>query len=494
VFAKLFNFRPLAFWALFVAITVVLCLVNWWLVLSWIVVLVVGALFKKLNTFSCVAVVLCSVVVLSFYVTNMHYTRQPFLRGPNYVEGIVRNITINDNGRASVTLTNVTKGGESVTGRVRLLVPNISQEVQDNVIQVGNVIRAWSNLHKPWDSTSSFNVNNRIRYQGTALQGNITFIRHSNDARSVVLRHSRNFLGNELMYSMLFGDRSSLDEEVREAFTLTGLAHVLAVSGMHVGLIIGILLWILSLFKTGKKTQFIIILLVLVSYIYLADFRYSIMRASIMFLILLFNRMFLRRVETINSISLAAIIILILFPHSILSLSFQLSFACLVGISLFYRPVYSFLEKKIFTAGPRWLITSVTLYLTTAITTFPLLVGAFGYYPLIGLVANVMLLPLLILAFQLSVIALVTWFGFPLLYLVDWIVWFVIRVSDWLASISWQRLAINQSGFWFLFYFLGIILLSRFIFIKNKALRYSLAAACCFVYVASLLVTNFVLS
>jgi len=300
----------------------------------------------------------------------------------------------------------------------------------------------------------------------------------------------------ELMYSMLFGDRSELGEEIRESFTLTGLAHVLAVSGLHVGLIVAILLWILKFFKAGKKTQFIVILLTLILYVYMADFRYSIMRASIMFLILLFNRLFLRRIETISSISLAAIIILILFPHSILSLSFQLSFACLIGIALFYRPISGWLEKKVFTPVQPWwvdkfrkgLVTGLTLYLVTAITTFPLLVGTFGYFPLIGLIANVLLLPIIILAFQMSVIALVTWVGFPLLWVVDRMIWLVLRVSDWLAAISWQRLEITQQGFWYLFYFLALILLTRFIFIKKKTSRYLAAGILLSIYAISLLV------
>ena len=460
-----------------------------------------GATYWKLRwrVFPTVGLILCLMVVISFLVTHNHYTRQPFIRGPGTVQGVVRGVTFNDAGRASVTLANVRVEGQSINGRVRLFVPLM----RNNVLAVGDVIRAHTNLHRPFDSGSSFNVNNRIRYQGSALQGNIYVVRQSNDLRSTILRYTNGFFHQymsedsaELMYSMLFGDRSELGEEIRESFTLTGLAHVLAVSGLHVGLIVAILLWILKFFKAGKKTQFIVILLTLILYVYMADFRYSIMRASIMFLILLFNRLFLRRIETISSISLAAIIILILFPHSILSLSFQLSFACLIGIALFYRPISGWLEKKVFTPVQPWwvdkfrkgLVTGLTLYLVTAITTFPLLVGTFGYFPLIGLIANVLLLPIIILAFQMSVIALVTWVGFPLLWVVDRMIWLVLRVSDWLAAISWQRLEITQQGFWYLFYFLALILLTRFIFIKKKTSRYLAAGILLSIYAISLLV------
>jgi len=300
----------------------------------------------------------------------------------------------------------------------------------------------------------------------------------------------------ELMYAMMFGDRSSLDNEIRETFSATGLAHVLAVSGLHVMLIMGIVVAILKLFRVPKKYQLILVILLLCFYTYLADFRYTIMRASIMFILLFINSLFLRRGDFLSAISFAAIIILILFPHALWSASFQLSFACMYGIALFSRPVGQGLERITPFAKVKWLkgfrkgyIKGINLYTTTAITTFPFLIYYFGNFPAIGLFANVLLLPFIILAFQMSVIALFTWVGFPLLWVVDWIVIVCLRIADWFASIDFLRLYISTTGAWYLFYFVGLVFLSRFVFMKRLH-KYIVASLLFSVYLVSILIQN----
>ena len=510
-----FNFRPMCFWAFFVGLTIVACFiaieVGLWVLLVWFAILCggLGVQFGKnwrelsrAALFPAVALTLCVFAMVSFFVTHNHFTNQPYLDGHGEVLGIVRKTRINAQGTAVVTLSSITFKGERVPGRIRLNVPLVTDDVLSNTLRVGNVISTHVNL-RPTDA-SSFNINNSFRYQGTVLQGLLRFERRSNDLRSIVLRWTHNFFHRhmsdtnaELMYSMLFGDRSSLDEEVRGNFALSGMAHVLAVSGMHVGLIVAIFVFLLNFLKVPRKWQFFIILALLGLYVFLADFRYSILRASIMFTVLLFNRLFLRRVDLLSSISFSAIIILVLFPFGLDSLSFQLSFACLLGIALFYRPVYDWHMRHL----PKWrgkfgqslnrgFSAAMALNIVTNIMIFPFLLGTFGNFPLISFVSNILLLPIITLSFQACVVALLTYVGYPLLWIVDRAIWFVLWASDWMGQLSWQRLDIVQHGFWYLFLLFGLVLLTRFVFFKKRIHRYLAVGTCFAIYTVSLVLQN----
>jgi len=131
----------------------------------------------------------------------------------------------------------------------------------------------------------------------------------------------------------------------------------------------------------------------------------------------------------------------------------------------------------------------ITLYIVTGITVYPLMALYFGSFPIVGLAANMVLLPLLIIAFKFSVIALVTYVGFPLLYVADWLTQAVINASNWLASLSFAQVSLNLSGYWYIFYFIGLFMISRFVFMR-KMHKYAVAGVCFGIYAISVLLMN----
>lgn len=528
---KLFNTRPTVIWAMFVFVTVVLLLRvdvtwGWWVIGVWFGVIFViwGWLFikaqstrhhaqrlRKLKILFVVTIVLCVGVTTSFALTtHAHHNSRQFI-GRGEITGTVRGINIHDEytGRGGATLVNVTWNGESVRGRVRLNFNNIDESHIRN-IEMGNIIQF--NAVMSQIPISGFAVNNRIRYSAS-VNGNhyqniyegvpIRFVKDATDVRSTVMRGVSNFLnrhmtqqGAGVILSMLFGDRSSMDDDVMDSFSATGLAHVIAVSGLHVALLVGILSGIMSLFKISKKRQMFVIIAVLAFYVYLADFRYSILRTSIMFTTVMFGRLFLRRTELVSSVCFAAIIIMVIWPYAVLAWSFQLSFACLMGIALFARPVTRGLDKilpnpksKQGQAAKKYLVRSAMLDIATMFTTAPLIISFFSHFPLIGLVANTVVLPLLVFSFQLGLVATLSWVLFPLLYLADWIIWFALQMATWMANISWAQFSI-YGGTWVHFiYFAGLVFLSRFIFLKPKT-RIALSATAFAIYGTILIIFN----
>ncbi|MCL2846706.1 MAG: ComEC family competence protein [Firmicutes bacterium] len=450
--------------------------------------------------FFVVTIVLCIMVVTSFAITNLAFTNQRHFEGEGEVRGVIRSMRINDEeGSGNIVLANVTFDGNSVRGRVRVNIWNIDE----NPLRLGQIVVTETTIRRT--EPTPFNVNNHIRYTAAVNlnRGTIAVVGDSRDLRSVILRHTHDFFHThmrgesaELLYSMLFGDRSSLDGELQETFRLSGMAHVLAVSGLHVGLIVAIVLGLLSLLRVKRKHQIIVVTMVLLFYMYLCDFRVSIVRASIMFFVIMLTGLYARRVDLISRVCLAWIIVLVIFPYQINSLSFQLSFGCMFGIAFFYRPFTHYLQRlwpetqiKPIAKFRKFSIDSLSLYTVTAITTFPFLIITFGFYSVIGLVTNILLLPFLIIAFQLSAIALLTVVGFPLLYLADVLVRFVAITSDWLARAPFAVINVTAAGYWYLFYFVGLILCTRFIFMRRRY-RVAAVAVCFSIYFLSLVIYN----
>lgn len=501
-----FNIRPFCFWAFFVLLTVMVCLwsrgIGIWVVAVYFVLIISmfvilqhlrtrDAVLKFLGTshiFFVVTLGLCIAVAAVFSLTTLSYTNQRDFMGTAEITGTVESYRIRDDGSGYVLLSAAEFSGERVSGYVQIYFENMSEEQTQHFVTTCRIV-VTTRLNAA--GASDYNINNRIKYTANLRGGEVTPLGEDMQLRHVIARYSKDFLGRvlegenlELMYSMLFGDRSKLDGEINENFSSTGLAHILAVSGMHVGLIVGLLMVVLKLCRLDRKKQFIIIFIVLLFYCYLCGFRYSIMRASIMFLVFLANRIFLRSSDFLSSICAAGVLILIMFPYSLLSVSFQFSFACVLGIAFFQKPVGDFVGR--FIKRPKFLADGITLYFCTAVMWLPLTIQYFGYVPTLGLFANILFLPILLFCFQICVVTLATFLTYPLLYIASLLLSSVLPIIHWLGNLSFSRIYIQGSGYFFLLYFVGLIFLTRFIFMRPRY-KYPIAAVLMGVYVLSLL-------
>ena len=139
--------------------------------------------------------------------------------------------------------------------------------------------------------------------------------------------------------ALLMGERIALAEEDRTAFARIGIAHVLAVSGLHISLIVTALGLLTRRFLSGRQ-QLWFFAIFLLSYAALLDFRASVVRASILTFAFLFSRSRGRSGDSLSAMALAFILILALSPVELSSSGFQLSFAAALGIVLLYQPVH----------------------------------------------------------------------------------------------------------------------------------------------------------
>ena len=143
---------------------------------------------------------------------------------------------------------------------------------------------------------------------------------------------------------LILGDTSKVEEEVNDDFKIANISHVLAISGMHITyIVIGIELLLKR--GIGKRKIRIITIIILVMYMFITGFMPSVVRSSIMGIIMLVSKLIHRKNDIWTSISLSLLILLIYNPFLILNVGLQLSYLGTIGIVCFNKNVYNFLRK-----------------------------------------------------------------------------------------------------------------------------------------------------
>ncbi len=190
-----------------------------------------------------------------------------------------------------------------------------------------------------------------------------------------------------LLRAMLWGDKTLISPADIESFRISGVAHILALSGLHVSFFAAVLMWLIP--ASRAKLRFVVIGIFLLLYCAIAAFPPSLMRASLILLCVFAASVFLRRPDAPSSLSLAAIFILLFDPLSLFDIGFQLSFAAAGGIAML-RPQFLKLLRPL----PRALSESIAITGSATLATLPLSMFYFKTIPVYVLIANLFLVPL----------------------------------------------------------------------------------------------------
>lgn len=149
-----------------------------------------------------------------------------------------------------------------------------------------------------------------------------------------------------IVLSLTLGDKSFLKRDTKTLFRTTGVVHVLAISGLHVGILFLSLQFIfLKILRFNKKTACFFISFCLIFYTFLSGLSSSVLRASLMFIIIQFGLAFLNKPNTLNTIFASAILLLFYNPTYLFDIGFQLSYAAAIGIVILLS--YSFLNYNV---------------------------------------------------------------------------------------------------------------------------------------------------
>ncbi len=151
-----------------------------------------------------------------------------------------------------------------------------------------------------------------------------------------------------LLEALLLGYRRNIDSETYLAFRKTGLLHFISLSGMHFGILIAIIWWLCKTAGLLKRPRSLICIIASILFLLIIPPRAPSIRAAVIIIVFCLSFFFRRRPNPFNSLSLAAIILLLLFrPSQLFEAGFQLSFAAVLGILLFTERIHFFLYEKI---------------------------------------------------------------------------------------------------------------------------------------------------
>ncbi len=294
--------------------------------------------------------------------------------------------------------------------------------------------------------------------------------------------------------ALLLGDRTGVDYTMSSDFEVTGVSHIIAVSGMHVSIVFSVLYML-----AGKRRILtaVIGLPLIVLFAALAGFTPSITRACIMQCLMLLALCFNREYDQLTALGTAALIMLTVNPMVITSVSFQLSCGCMAGIFLFTKPVSAWLldKKRLGRFNSKVLYAvanSVAVTVGAMLITTPLCAIYFGSVSLIGLLTNLLLLWLITFIFY--GILLVCLFGLFssgiaafLGMLFSWPIRLVFAITGGLAKLPLA--AVYTQSVYIVIWLISVyLLLSVFLILKKrpvKILTVSILACLCLALLCS---------
>ncbi len=255
--------------------------------------------------------------------------------------------------------------------------------------------------------------------------------------------------------AIMTGDRSGLSQDTLEAMRISSLAHLLAISGLHMGLVAGFVFAVVRLVLAAvprvalawptKKIAAALALLAGAGYLALSGGNVATERAFVMVSVMLIAVILDRRALSLRAVAVAAIIVLCLRPEALLGPGFQMSFAATVALVA----VFGWLRDARVPLGPRWLRPVLAVVISSAVAgaaTAPVAAAHFNQFAQYGLPANLASVPLMgVLVMPAAVIAaLLLPFGLDglPLWVMGWGLDWILGVADWAAGLEGARVPV----------------------------------------------------
>ncbi|NQV29955.1 MAG: DNA internalization-related competence protein ComEC/Rec2 [Candidatus Marinimicrobia bacterium] len=293
--------------------------------------------------------------------------------------------------------------------------------------------------------------------------------------KEAILDHFGSYLSHRsygILSALILGERGAVDDETRINFANTGVIHVLAVSGLHVGYVAMILITIFGILRLPHRLKMCAVMLGLCFYVLLTGAAASVMRASIMASLLITGALIERKSDVYNVLATAALLILLIDPTQLYNIGFQLSFSAVISIVALFPKLKSWLpEIKTLNASSfgRLVLSSIDLFLVSLaaqLGTLALTIYYFHKIPIISLLANIIVVPLIGVVVATGISFLLLGVIFPSLAelwaqtlegTIDLMLWFV----KGCANVEWAFVSIRTIQIYeALFIFVGVFMLT----------------------------------
>ncbi len=287
----------------------------------------------------------------------------------------------------------------------------------------------------------------------------------------------------EILSALTLGYTKSMDAEIRQVFSATGAAHVLSVSGLHVGIVYMVFNLFFGFMRRQKATRYLFLFLAVLflwGFAFITGLSPPVQRSALMFTVVLIGDNLRRPANIYNTLASSASLILVVNPNLLLDVGFQLSYAALLGIVYFQPMLAGIFGLKSKVGIYLWGLTAVSV--AAQLTTFPLSSFYFHQFPVYFWLSNFVVIPTSFLFIFLGIFILAT---SP----VSWMCAFLTKMAA--LVVRWLYHCLQEieelpgavlSGFDFTFFSMVIsfiILGSAVLFIESKRARYLLLAGTC---------------
>ncbi len=318
-------------------------------------------------------------------------------------EGVIKEIEVDGN-KLSVTLDSE----EKLVGMYYIKTLD-EKKMLEKDFKLGDTVKINGTLNKPKNNTipNLFNYKNYLYNNGIFWTVNIDNIEKIKSNDNVFLNIKSYFIDRidkikntkEYLYSFILGDSSKIDYNIKDTYQNNGISHLFAVSGMHVSLFMGMILFILKKLKVKDLISYLVSISFLLFYMFITNFSPSILRAGILFILLSINKIFKLKIKTINIMIILLAIILIINPFLIFNLGFQFSYT----ISLFL-----ILFQNIISRQNNYIKQLLTVSFISFLVSLPISIYNFYQINIFGILLNLLFVPLVsYVIFPLSIITFI---------------------------------------------------------------------------------------
>lgn len=280
------------------------------------------------------------------------------------------------------------------------------------------------------------------------------FIHSIRDNTLAVIRN--NISGEKeagLAEALLIGYKNDLDKTLVQSYTNTGVVHIIAISGLHLGLIYWIMVMLLKPLQRINRWKWLRPLLIIAGlwiFSCIAGAQPSVTRSALMFSCIAAGEAFGRKGNMINTLAFSALLLLCYNPYWLFDVGFQLSYVAVLSLSLFMKPIYSLFFFKNRIVNTIWQLNAVTL--AAQVLTLPLSIYYFHQFPNYFLITNLVAVPLssaiLIGEIVLCALSFIPSVAALTGYLITWLIELMnsfIELMDTLPFSLWNHLQVNTA-------------------------------------------------
>lgn len=360
--------------------------------------------------------------------------------------------------QARFSLKDISVGDEIIFSADVYPIALLSEGVQSYLIKNG-VFYSCENVTGVLRSVGYATVPERVR----------DFVRQS-------MTENMSEVSSSVAVGLLIGDKAFMDDCLADAYKRTGVAHIFAVSGLHVGFVAGIFAFAVRKLRLKSILSLFVTIVPVLFYAWLCGFSPSVVRAAVMTFVGLFLNAIGAKSDMLSSVSFAMLIVLLINPFYLFDGGFQMSFAAVYGIAVFSAVKIRRLDENM-NRFKKGILSSLLLSTGASLGTFPLVVHYYGLIPVFSLALNLVVIPLISVVFVLLWTGMLPFMKF-LLAVPDFLIKAVNTAVGFVSELDFAVIPLRSFGAGAFVFLMILFVAGGFVNLTKKGRRVVCAGLC----------------